>query len=93
MLARLGRGGSSGSSDEDEYDSEGAEDRGLSTGSSGMQCDVVAILRGSRGRDMMIEEVWKRRSMYKYTYRGMGNCYRIESNDIDECVGWLIVSG
>ena len=48
MDARRGRGGSSGcSSDEDEYDNEGAEDRGESaagSGSAGMQCEVDVIL-------------------------------------------------
>ena len=73
MDARRWRGGSSGcSSDEDEYDKDGAEDRGDSaagSGSAGMQCEVDAILMGW-GRDIFVvmpSKIVRRRSMYKYT--------------------------
>jgi len=56
VLARRGRGGSSGSSELEEYVREGAELRGLSAGgSSGMQWPVVRP-RIARGRDNMVAD-------------------------------------
>jgi hypothetical protein len=66
--ARRGRGGSSGSSDEEEYVREGAADLGEAMGSSGMQCEVVALRRIWWGRvDIMMSVVGRiaRRSMYE----------------------------
>jgi hypothetical protein len=68
---------------------EGAADRGEAVGSSGMQCEVVAV-RIAVGRDMMIDERIDRRSMNEGRAADEEvNCsYRIELIVVD-CSGAL----
>ena len=63
----LGAGISSSSADEEEYDSEGAADAGEGVGSSGMQCEVVAVrMAVGRGCNIVtVEERIEGRSMYE----------------------------
>jgi len=73
VLARRGRGGSSGSSELEEYVSEGAELRGLSVaGSSGMQWPVVRP-RIASGRDNMVADRSRNDVVSMYFWLGETN--------------------